>query len=117
MAIEATNSAEHEFGNGWTPFARYALATKTGTSLKEVAAFGLTQVHPFGRHGDMFGNAFNYSEPSSGQHHESVSESFYRLRLPQSVDLGPGLEVSIHPTYANRAYVTTLLTARLRIII
>lgn len=109
-------SAEHEFSSGWTPFVRYALATDTGTSLKEVAALGLTQVHPFGRHGDMFGAAFNYSEPSAGKHHESVFESFYRLRLTQSIDLGPDIEVSIHPTYATKAYTTTLLSARMRII-
>ncbi|MDE1175684.1 MAG: carbohydrate porin [Edaphobacter sp.] len=109
-------SVEHEFSSGWAPFMRYALATDTGTSLKEVAAFGLTQVHPFGRHGDMFGTAFNYSEPSAGKHHESVFESFYRLRLTQSVDLGPDVEVSVHPTYASKEYVTTLLSARMRII-
>lgn len=109
-------SAEHEFSSGWTPFLRYALATDTGSSLKEVEAFGLTQVYPFRRHGDMFGAAFNYSEPSAGKHHESAFESFYRLRLTQSVDLGPDVEVSIHPTYATRAYNTTLLSARMRII-
>jgi porin len=64
----------------------------------------------------MFGAALNYSEPSSGNHHESVFESFYRLRLTQSVDLGPDVEVSIHPTYAEKAYVTILVSARLRII-
>jgi porin len=109
-------SAEHEFSSGWAPFLRYALATDTGTSLKEVAAFGLTQVHPFARRGDMFGVAFNYSEPSVGKHHESVFESFYRLRLTQSIDLGPDIEASIHPTYAPRAYSTILLSARMRII-
>ena len=109
-------SAEHEFSSGWAPFIRYAVATDTGTSLKEVESFGLTQVHPFGRRGDMFGAAFNHSEPSTGKHHESVFESFYRLRLMQSMDLGPDIEVSIHPTYATKAYTTTLLSARMRII-
>lgn len=109
-------SAEHEFNSGWAPFVRYALATDTGTTLREILAVGLTQVHPFGRQGDMFGAAFNYSEPSAGKHHESVFESFYRLRLTQSVDLGPDLQVSIHPTNATRAYTTTLLSARMRII-
>ena len=47
--------------------------------------------------------AFNYSEASHGKHHESVFESFYRLRLTQSVNIGPDLEVSIHPTYATKA--------------
>ena len=72
-------------------------ATDTGSSLKEVAAFGLTHVHPFGRRGDMFGAAFNYSEPSASKHDESVFESFYRPRLTQSMDLGPDIEGrSIH---------------------
>jgi porin len=45
-----------------------------------------------------------------------VFESFYRLRLTQSVNIGPDLEVSIHPTYASKAYSTTLLGARMEII-
>lgn len=109
-------AAEHELGSGWTPFLRYGMGTDTGTSIKDVAALGVAQVRPFGRHGDMFGAAFNYSEPSAGKHHESVFESFYRLRLTQSMDLGPDLEVSIHPTYATKAYTTTLIGARMRII-
>jgi hypothetical protein len=60
--------------------------------------------------------AFNYSEPSSGKRHESVFESFYRPRVTQSIDLSPDVEVSIHPTYATRAYTTTLLSVRMRII-
>ena len=108
-------SAEHEFLSGWVPCVRYALATDTGTSLKEVAVFGLSQVYPFRRHGDMFGAAFNYSEPSSGKRYESVFESFYRPRLTQSIDLGPDVEVSIHP-YATMIYTTTHLSVRMRII-
>ena len=64
----------------------------------------------------MFGAVFNYSEPSSGKRHESVFEPFYRPRLTQSTDLDPDVEVSIHPTYATRAYNPTLLSMRMRII-
>jgi porin len=65
----------------------------------------------------MFAAAFNYTEPNhSGRHHESVFETFYRLRLTQSMEIGPDVEVSIHPTYAVKAYMTTLLSARMRII-
>ena len=108
---------DHELSDGWTPFGRFAFATKTGTAIKDEYGLGLAQVHPFGRRGDMFGAAFNYSEPNApAKHHESVFESFYRLRLTQSVEVGPDVEVSIHPTYATRAYTTTLLSARMRII-
>ena len=109
---------EHEFANGWAPFGRFGFATETGTAIKQTNTLGLVQVHPFGRRGDMFGTSFNYTEPSNGGlHHESIFETFYRLRLTHSVEVGPDLEVSIHPTYAPKAYVTALLGARMRIII
>ena len=88
---------EHEFPNGWAPFGRCGFASDRGTSIKRTDSIGLAQVHPFGRRGDMFGIAFNYTEPThTGKHHESVFESFYRLRLTRSMDLGPDMEVSIH---------------------
>jgi porin len=107
---------DHEFHNGWTPFGRVALSTSTGTAVKQVDGIGLARVQPFGRRRDMFAMAYNYSVASQGKHHESVFESFYRLRLTQSVNIGPDLEVSIHPTYASKAYSTTLLSARMEII-
>jgi len=108
---------EHELRNGWTPFGRFGFASNTGTAIKQVEEIGLDQVKPFGRRGDMFGIAISHSEPTSGaKHHESVMETFYRLRLTKSVDLGPDLEISNHPTYATRAYTTALLGMRMRII-
>jgi porin len=107
---------DHELYNGWTPFARFALSTSNGTAIKQIIGIGLAQVHPFGRRGDMFTMAFNYSEPSNGKHHESLFESFYRLRLTQSINIGPDLEVSIHPSYAAKAYTPTLLGAKMEII-
>ena len=108
---------DHELSDGWTPFGRFAFGTRTGTAIKDEYALGLAQVHPFGRRGDMFGASFAYSEPNApAKRHESVFESFYRLRLTQSVELGPDLEVSIHPMYATKTYTTTLLGARMRII-
>src|SRR5580692_7901259 len=107
---------DHELTDGWTPFGRFAFGTKTGTAIRDEYELGLAQVHPFGRRGDMFGVSFAYSEPNApAKHHESVFESFYRLRLTQSVALGPDVEVSIHPTYATRSYTTTILVARMRI--
>ena len=107
---------EHELPNGWVPFGRFGFSTTKGTAIKDIYGLGLARVRPFGRRRDMFGAAFNYSEPSAGKHHESIFETFYRLRLTQSIQLGPDLEVSIHPTYASKAYSTTLLGARMEII-
>jgi porin len=108
---------DHELANGWTPFGRFSFGTKTGTAIKDEYELGLAQVKPFGRRGDMFGASYAYSEPNApAKHHESVFETFYRLRLTQSLEVGPDLEVSIHPTYATNAYTTTLLGARMRVI-
>jgi porin len=108
---------EHEFSNGWTPFGRFATGTLKGSAIKQIEGIGLARVRPFGRRGDMFGMACNYSEPNrAGKHHESVCESFYRIRLTQRVRIGPDLEVSIHPTYATKTYTSTLLGARMEII-
>ncbi len=108
---------EHEFSNGWTPFGRFATGTLKGSAIKQVEGIGLARVRPFGRRGDLFGLAFNSSEPSrGGKHHESVFESFYRLRLTQRMKIGPDIEVSIHPTYAVKPYTTTLLGARMEMI-
>jgi porin len=107
---------DHEFSNGWTPFGRFALSTSTGTAIKQIEGVGLARVHPFGRRRDLFAMAFNYSEASQGKHRESVFESFYRLRLTQSVNIGPDLEASIHPAYATKTYTTILLGARMEII-
>jgi porin len=108
---------DHELSNGWTPFGRFAFGTNKGTAIKDAYGIGLAQVHPFGRRGDLFGAAFNYTQPNlPGKRHESVFEAFYRLRLTQSVEVGPDIEVSVHPMYAARAYTTTLLGARMRMI-
>jgi porin len=108
---------DHELSNGWTPFGRFSFGTTKGTAIKDIYGLGLARIHPFGRTGDMFGAAFNYSQPNlPGKRHESVFETFYRLRLTQSVRIGPDLEVSIHPTNANKAYTTTLLGARMEVI-
>jgi len=108
---------EHELRSGWTPFGRLGFASNTGTSIKQVEEIGLDQVKPFGRRGDMFGISLSHSEPTSGsRHHESVLETFYRLRLTKSVDMGPDMEVSNHPTNAVKTYSTALLGMRMRII-
>ena len=107
---------EHELRSGWAPFGRFGFASNKGTSIKQVEELGLDHVKPFGRRGDMFGITFIHSEPSFGaKHHENVMETFYRLRLTKSVDLGPDLEISNHPMYASRAYTTALLGMRMRV--
>ena len=108
---------EHEFANGWSPFGKFGIGTDRGTSIRQANTLGVAQVHPFTRRGDMFGASFSYAEPNhTGRHHESVFESFYRVRLTQSISLGPDLEVSVHPTYAIKRYTTALIGTRVEMV-
>jgi porin len=109
---------DHEFENGWAPFGRFSLATDKGTATKQIESAGVVDTRPFGRRGDLFGTSFNWTRPSTGQgkRPEGVAETFYRLRLTTSVEIGPDVEVSIHPTNAAKSYSTVLLGWRMRII-
>jgi porin len=109
---------DHEFTNGWAPFGRFTQATDKGTATKQIESVGVVNTKPFGRRGDFFGTSFNWTRPSTGQgkRQEGVFETFYRLRLTTSVEIGPDLEVSIHPTNAAKTYSTVLLGSRMRII-
>ncbi|WP_353071273.1 carbohydrate porin [Tunturiibacter gelidoferens] len=108
---------DREFSNGWTPFGRYGFSTETGTAIRQTDTLGLTNVRPFGRTGDMFGAAYNYIQPTrTGKRHESIFETFYRIRMTKSMEIGPDVQVSIHPMYAAKSYTSVLLNARMRII-
>jgi porin len=108
---------DHEYANGWAPFGRYGFATETGTAIRQTDTLGITNLSPFGRRGDMFGAAFNYIQPThTGKRHESLFETFYRIRMTKSMEIGPDVQVSIHPMYAAKAYTSVLLNARMRII-
>jgi len=109
--------SDYELKDGWVPFGRLGIATDSGSSIKRVFDAGVVHIRPFGRRGDMFGASINITDPSHGaRHHESLFETFYRVRLTQSMELGPDLEVSVHPTNSIKTYTTALLGLRSRII-
>lgn len=109
--------SDYEFKSGWTPFGRLGIGTDRGSSIKRAASAGVVHVRPFGRRGDMFGASLTMTDPSHGAlHHESLFETFYRVRMTQSLELGPDLEVSIHPTNHPKEYATALLGVRMRLI-
>jgi porin len=108
---------DYELKSGWVPFGRAGIATDTGSNIKRVLSAGIVNIRPFGRRGDMFGASFTFTDPSHvALHRESLFETFYRVKVTQSFELGPDLEISIHPTNSPREYSTALLGARMRII-
>jgi len=109
--------SDYELKSGWVPFGRVGVATDNGTSIKRVFDAGVVNIHPFGRRGDMFGASINITDPShAAKHHESLFETFYRVRVTQSLELGPDLEVTVHPTNATKQYTSAVLGARMRMI-
>ena len=108
---------DYELKSGWVPFGRMGAGTDSGSSIKRVFDAGIANIRPFGRRGDMFGAAINITDPSHGaKHHESLFETFYRVRLTRSLELGPDLEVSVHPTNSPEKYSTVVLGIRGKII-
>ena len=109
--------SDYELKSGWALFGRLGAGTDRGSSIKRVFDAGVGHIRPFGRPGDMFAASINITDPSHGaKHHETLFETFYRIRLTRSLELGPDLEVSIHPTNSTREYTTALLGVRTRII-
>ena len=109
--------SDYELKSGWAPFGRLGIGTDTGSNIKRVFDAGIANIRPFGRSGDMFGASLTITDPSHGaKHHESLFETFYRVRLTQSLELGPDLEVSVHPTNSVKQYTTALLGLRMKMI-
>ena len=110
--------SDYELKSGWAPFGRLGIATDTGSDIKRVFDAGIANIRPFGRRGDMFGASITITTASHGaKHHESLFETFYRVRLTRSLELGPDLEVSVHPTKnAVKQYTTALLGLRMKMI-
>jgi porin len=107
---------DHEFANGLVPFGRFGYATSTGTTLRMGNGVGLADTHPFGRRGDMLAAALTFTRPSNlSKPHENIFESFYRLRLTQHTEIGPDVQVLVHPSNQPTLHHTVILNTRMRI--
>ena len=107
---------DHEFANGLVPFGRFGYATSTGTTLRMANGVGLADTHPFGRRGDMLAAALTFTRPSDlSKPHENIFESFYRLRLTAHSEIGPDVQVLVHPSNQPALRHTVILNTRMRI--
>jgi porin len=107
---------DHEFANGLVPFGRFGYATSTGTNLRMANGAGLADTHPFGRRGDMLAASLTFTRPSDlSKPHENIFEAFYRLRLTQHSEIGPDVQVLVHPSNRPSLHSTVILNTRMRI--
>ena len=71
------------------------------SSITSQFSCGVGVERPFGRRGDLFGAAFNWSRPSDGLAgpvgEQSMFEVFYRIQLTGSCQLSPDVQVVVDP--------------------
>ncbi|MEE2681117.1 MAG: carbohydrate porin [Planctomycetota bacterium] len=92
---------------------------KMSTTAAEISV-GMGLERPFGRQGDLFGAAFNWSKPSSAyegssilEKEQSMFEVFYRIQLTGSCQLTPDIQVVLDPGLRSSSATPVVLGLRL----
>jgi porin len=109
---------EQEFPGHWVPFARWGYGDPSVTSIQQLAAFGITNIRPFGRRSDMFGIAGAWGEPSNrdGFRDEVLIETFYRIQFTQSLQFSPDIQLLVPPGNQDANDVVAIFGARLKVL-
>ena len=104
-----------EIGGGWAPFGRWGYGNPDVASMEQMISGGIANVNPFGRRGDMFGIGVAWGNPSDGaQRQEVLIETFYRLKLTDSLEFSPDVEVLLPPGDRHAESTVVILGARLK---
>ncbi|CAN5476862.1 hypothetical protein BH10PLA1_BH10PLA1_06640 [soil metagenome] len=106
---------DQEIGGGWAPFARLGHGEKDATAIRDFVSLGIANLRPFERRGDMFGIAGTYSHPSDNSlREELLFETFYRVKLTESLEFSPDLQWIVHPAFQPDADNVFVIGARLK---
>ena len=80
-------------------FSRYGWAKGEITRFEQTATLGLAWPEPFDRPADLFAVAGVWGEPSDpDRRDETLFEMFYRLRLSDTVEVTPDVQLILDPT-------------------
>ena len=64
----------------------------------------------------MLAAALTFTRPSDlSKPHENIFESFYRLRLTEPTEIGPDVQMLVHPSNQPALHHTVILNTRVRI--
>jgi porin len=97
------------------PYFQYGYGDPSTTSVEHLLAGGIGFLRPFNRHGDMFGFAVAWGDPSArSTQSETIVETFYRLQVTDAVQLSPDLQLVFNPANNSRDDFIAVLGARLR---
>jgi len=89
---------DQEIGGGWAPFGRLGHGESDATAIRDFVSFGIANLRPFERRGDMFGIAGTYAHPSDKTLREEwLFETYYRIQLTESLQLSPDVQWIYHP--------------------
>lgn len=123
FAVQLQGHITTDFGY----FAQFGIAEPAMSGIEQQFTCGLGVENAFGRGGDMFGIAFNWSKPSSALNdyittrlgappdsEQSMMEMFYRIQLTGSMQLSPDLQVIFNPGGPGGGPTEFVLGLRLR---
>ena len=101
-------------------WAQGGVAEKKMSTTNAELSVGMGVESPFGRQGDLFGAAFNWSKPSSMFENsptpvkeQSMFEVFYRIQLTGSCQLTPDIQVVLDPGLRGSSATPVILGLRL----
>ncbi len=108
---------DQEIAAGWAPFSRVGYGDPDSSAISTFVSFGIANLRPFDRRGDMFGIAGTYSRPSDGDlPEETIFETFYRLKITESIEFSPDLQWILHPAFQPDEDNLFVIGARLKIL-
>lgn len=119
VAVQLQGHFTTDFGY----FAQYGIAEPGMSLIEQQFSVGIGVDKPFGRGGDRFGVAFNWSKPSSDFREliapievdeQSMFEIFYRIQLTGSMQLSPDLQIVLDPGGASGGPTQFIFGLRLR---
>ncbi|MEC8560012.1 MAG: carbohydrate porin [Planctomycetota bacterium] len=101
-------------------WAQGGVAEERMSATNAEVSVGIGLEEPFGREGDLFGAAYNWSKPSSiladstlQEREQSIFEVFYRIQLTGSCQLSPDIQVVVDPGLRSGNETSVVLGLRL----
>ena len=101
-------------------WAQGGVAEEKMSATNAEVSVGIGLESPFGRDGDLFGAAYNWSKPSAilengaqPEGEQSIFEVFYRIQLTGSCQLSPDIQVVLDPGLRSQSETSVVLGLRL----
>ena len=110
-------SFEQDLGNNLVPFLRYGYQDRELRNTKNVISGGVGVLRPFGNEDDVLGVGLSWGDPEDGDLQDQyVGEVFYRLQATRNIQVTPGFQVIVNPSFNAEADVIGVFELRVRVV-